>query len=178
MVYVEIEITALQIGTRVTLEIGGQFLNLTCDEVRFQGEDDNPVFLLRVGQNERELSAHQYIIQSFGGNAWKFRDNSSPITIGVLVDMIRGCFTFCVTGVDGFCNGPCVAFPRASAWRDGVLVGVDYLPSAAAPNFGPDVYVCVTCSSPPVPHSLLAAAAVPATIAELLAAGALVPSPV
>ena len=71
---------------------------------------------------------------------------------GVLVDMVRGCVTLRLNGLDG----PCVRFPGVE-WRSGVQVLVEEWPSPAV--IDRDLpRVAVSCATPPPPPSLLVAA--------------------
>ena len=98
----------------------------------------------------------------FGRNNWAWSDATAPATIGLLVDMRRGCVRYRLNGIDG----PCVAFPLSAAWRDGVCVHIKNLPTY---DFHGG-HVEVTCATPPVPESLVAAAD-PRTISELVESG-------
>ena len=92
------------------------------------------------------------------------RDLSS-VVFGVLVDMVRGCVTFRLNGI----NGPCVRFPNVN-WRLGVHLSVSHFP--IEPEHDP-MQIVVSCATPPVPPSLLEAAANPLTGAEHVAAGSM-----
>ena len=73
--------------------------------------------------------------------------------------------TFRLNGTD--C--PCVRFPASAEWREGVRLTLSGLPDP-----GDDTQrVVVSCATPPVPPSLLEAAANPLTGAEHVAAGSM-----
>ena len=85
--------------------------------------------------------------------------------MSVLVDMVRGCATFGLNGV----VGPCMRF-TGDEWRDGVQVSARGFPLTQVLEGGRCI---VSCTSPPTPPSMLAAASHPMTIADHLAAGSL-----
>ena len=98
-----------------------------------------------------------------------------PVTIGCLVDVVRGCVTFRLNGIDG----PCVRFP-AFPWQSGVRIGVDFFPDCGGarayenPTTGEVQYYprcVVSCASLKAPPSMLAEAEHPMTAAEHLARG-------
>ena len=64
--------------------------------------------------------AHQVDMQRVGAfvDNWTWCDE--PVIIGCLVDVVRGCVTFRLNGIDG----PCVRFP-GFPWQSGVRLGVD-----------------------------------------------------
>ena len=104
---------------------------------------------------------------SLGVDSWSYCE--APVTIAVLVDMVRGCATFGVNGL----AGPCVRFPPGGAWRSGVqiLTTPGCFPLTSTLDGG---RLVVSCATPPTPPSMLAAAASqPMTVAEHLAAGSL-----
>ena len=102
-------------------------------------------------------------IKSLGDDSWTWCED--PVVFGVLVDMVRGCVTFRVNGIDG----PCVRFPNAD-WRLGVHLCLSHIP--IEPEHDP-MQIVVSCATPPVPPSLLEAAANPLTGAEHVAAGSM-----
>ena len=79
--------------------------------------------------------------------------------------MVRGCVTFRLNGIDG----PCVRFANAN-WRLGVHLCVSHFP--IEPEHDP-MQIVVSCATPPVPPSLLEAAANPLTGTEHVAAGSM-----
>ena len=95
-----------------------------------------------------------------------------PVTMSVLVDMVRGCATFGLNGL----AGPCVRFPPGGAWRDGVQVVARGFPQSPMGVNG--VRCFVSCATPPTPPPMLAAASHPMTAAEHLAAGSMRTAPV
>lgn len=112
-------------------------------------------------------------MQSLGVDSWSYCE--APVTLSILVDMVRGCATFGLNGL----AGPCVRFPPGGAWRDGVQI-------VTQPGSFPDAASVVgiaslldgdrciaSCATPPTPPSMLAAASHPRTVAEHLAAGSL-----
>ena len=103
-------------------------------------------------------------MSSLGVDSWSYcRD---PVTMSVLVDMVRGCATFGLNGL----AGPCVRFPAGGTWRRGVQVVARGFP----PGSVLDGSRClVSCATPATPPSMLAAASHPMTVAEHLAAGSL-----
>lgn len=90
--------------------------------------------------------------------------------------MARGCATLRLNGIDG----PCVSFP-GDLWRRGVRIVVEDFPDLAGEEVSRHVtgdvsrypWCVVSCETPPIPVSLLEAAADPMTVAEHLAAGSL-----
>ena len=102
---------------------------------------------------------------SLGVDSWSYcRD---PVTMSVLVDMVRGCATFGLNGL----AGPCVRFPAGGTWRDGVQVVARGFPQSPMGVNG--VRCIVSCATPPTPSTMLAAASHPMTAAEHLAAASL-----
>ncbi len=102
-------------------------------------------------------------IKSLGDDSWTWCDE--PVVFGVLIDMVRGCVTFRLNGIDG----PCVRFPNVN-WRRGVHLSVSHFP--IEPEHDP-MQIVVSCATPPVPPSLLEAAANPLTLTEHVAAGSM-----
>ena len=109
-----------------------------------------------------------------GRASWTW--GKAPVIFGVLVDMARGCATLRLNGIDG----PCVSFP-GDLWRRGVRIVVEDFPDLAGEEVSRHVTgdvsryprCVVSCETPPIPVSLLEAAADPMTVAEHLAAGSL-----
>ena len=111
-----------------------------------------------------DLAPRSLFIPSLGVDSWSYV--TAPVTMSVLVDMVRGCATFGLNGL----AGPCVRFPPGGAWRDGVQVCAQGFPLAQVLEGGRSI---VSCATPPTPHAMLAAASHPMTVAEHLAAGSL-----
>ena len=99
-------------------------------------------------------------VKSFGANSWTW--NKDPVVFGVLVDMVRGCVTYRLNGLDG----PCMKFPD---YVRKARISVDRLPVAGDRV----VPLVISCATPPIPSSLRAAAANPLTAKEHIAAGTL-----
>ena len=89
----------------------------------------------------------------------------APVTLSVLVDMVRGCATFGLNGL----AGPCVRFP-GEGWRNGVHVQARGFPVPAVLE---GARCILSCATPPTPPAILAAASHPMTVVEHLAAGSL-----
>ncbi len=88
----------------------------------------------------------------------------------MLVDLNRGCVTFRINGIDG----PCVRFPPGSDWGGGVTIELSEFPTqrkGTPPPDGESLPVVVSCATPPVPPSLLEAAANPLSVWEHVGAG-------
>ena len=102
---------------------------------------------------------------SLGVDSWSYCQD--PVTMSILVDLVRGCATFGLNGL----AGPCVRFPAGGTWRDGVQVVARGFPQSPMGVNG--VRCIVSCATPPTPSTMLAAASHPMTIADHLAAGSL-----
>ena len=102
-------------------------------------------------------------IPSLGVNSWSYCE--APVTLSVLVDMVRGCATFGLNGL----AGPCVRFP-GEGWRNGVHVQARGFPVPAVLE---GARCILSCATPPTPPAILAAASHPMTVVEHLAAGSL-----
>ena len=103
------------------------------------------------------------LIKSLSDGIWSWCED--PVVFGVLVDVVRGCMTIRLNGVDG----ECVRFPAGTEWGAprGVSLRVGQFPEndvLAEP-------LIVSCATPPVPPSLLEAAANPLSVPEHVAAG-------
>ena len=105
---------------------------------------------------------------SLGVDSWSYCE--APVTMSVLVDLVRGCATFGLNGL----AGPCVRF-SGDAWRDGVQIATPpgCFPMAAVVGRSLGGRCVISCATPPTPPSMLAAASHPMTVAEHLAAGSL-----
>ena len=105
---------------------------------------------------------------SLGVDSWSYCKD--PVTMSVLVDMVRGCATFGLNGL----AGPCVRF-SGDAWRDGVQIATPpgCFPMAAVVGRSLGGRCVISCATPPTPTWMLAAASHPMTAAEHLAAGSL-----
>ena len=113
--------------------------------------------------NSNRLSPGDLLeMPSLGVDSWSYCE--APVTMSVLVDMVRGCVTFGLNGL----AGPCVRFP-SEGWRNGVQVVARGFPQSPM-NGGRCI---VSCATPPTPPSMLAAGSHPMTVAEHLAAGSL-----
>ena len=102
-------------------------------------------------------------LPSLGVNSWSYCE--APVTLSVLVDMVRGCATFGLNGL----AGPCVRFP-GEGWRNGVHVQARGFPVPAVLE---GARCILSCATPPTPPAILAAASHPMTVVEHLAAGSL-----
>ena len=111
---------------------------------------------------------------SLGVDSWSYCE--APVTMSVLVDLVRGCATFGLNGL----AGPCVRFPPGSEWRDGVQIATSpgCIPMASVLGRSLGGRCIVSCATPPTPPSMLAAASHPMTAAEHLAAGSMRIAPV
>ena len=161
--YVEVTTTAAWYGTRLTFEgvDGYECLGIQVD--------------CRQHENARELcfirlngSQVNYLwIKSLGDDTWTWCNE--PVVFGVLVDLVRGCVTFRLNGIDG----PCVRFPNVN-WRRGVYISISRFPKDPRHDMtGERMQLVASCATPPVPPSLLEAAAHPLTGAEHIAAGSM-----
>jgi hypothetical protein len=180
--YVEVTVNAAWYGTRLALvdaggvrsrllrtvngkenkfpsEFADEFLGFQVDTHQSRPPADNPQDhpqLCFIKMNGTHLR-----IKSLGDDSWTWCDE--PVVFGVLVDMVRGCVTFRLNGIDG----PCVRFPNAN-WRLGVHLSVSHFP--IEPEHDP-MQIVVSCATPPVPPSLLEAAANPLDVFAHVAAG-------
>ena len=159
--YVEVTVSAAWYGTRLMLvdADGEEFVGIQVDthlsHHANMPEDHPQMCFIRMNGN--------YLwIKSLGDDSWTWCNE--PVVFGVLVDMVRGCVTFGINGIDG----PCVRFSSVSR-RGGVHIRVSHLPmDTSTPS-----EVVVSCATPPPPPSLLEAAANPFTGAEHIAAGSM-----
>ena len=159
--YVEVTVSAAWYGTRLMLvdADGEEFVGIQVDthlsHHANMPEDHPQMCFIRMNGN--------YLwIKSLGDDSWTWCNE--PVVFGVLVDMVRGCVTFGINGIDG----PCVRFSSVSL-RGGVHIRVSHLPmDTSTPS-----EVVVSCATPPPPPSLLEAAATPLTGAEHVAAGSM-----
>ena len=105
---------------------------------------------------------------SLGVDSWSYCKD--PVTMSVLVDMVRGCATFGLNGL----AGPCVRF-SGDAWRDGVQIATPpgCFPMAAVVGRSLGGRCVISCATPPTPPSMRETASHPMTVAEHLAAGSL-----
>ena len=161
--YVEVTTTAAWYGTRLTFEgvDGYECLGFQVD--CRANEDARELCFIRLNGSQ----VNYLWIKSLGDDSWTW--NEDPVVFGVLVDMVRGCVTFRLNGIDG----PCVRFPNAN-WRGGVYISVSRFPKDPRHDqTGELMQVVASCATPPVPPSLLEAAANPFTGAEHIAAGSM-----
>ena len=156
VIYVEVRLRCAWLGTRLIIHgLGQPFL--------FQLGSSHRGDIVRLVVEEPENQG--LVIQSFGANSWSWCED--PVVFGVLVDMVRGCVTLRLNGLDG----PCVRFPGVE-WRSGVQVLVNEFPVAGVINrYLPRT--AISCATPPPPPSLLVVAEDPMTVEEHLAAGSL-----
>ncbi|CAH0374404.1 unnamed protein product, partial [Pelagomonas calceolata] len=127
------------------------------------GHDNGHIAVL-----ERNVDDDMLEMPSLGVDSWSYCQD--PVTMSVLVDMVRGCVTFGLNGL----AGPCVRFPADDTWRSGVQLVARNFPLLAPMDGGRSQGRCiVSCATPPTPPSMLAAASHPRTVAEHLAAGSL-----
>ena len=156
VIYVEVRLNCAWLGTCLIIHGLGQPF-----EFELGGSHGGDIVRLVV----EDAEVQGLVIPSLGVNSWSWCND--PVTFGVLVDMVRGCVTFRLNGLDG----PCVRFPGVE-WRSGVQVLVEEWPSPAV--IDRDLpRVAVSCATPPPPPSLLVAAEEPMTVEEHLATGSL-----
>ena len=123
-----------------------------------QGRDVRDICFLR-------MNGRYFLIKSLSDSIWSWCEE---VVFGALVDTVRGCVTFRLNGVDG----PCL-FLGADWWgAEGVRIELSDFPGPGWENGGP-LPLIVSCATPPVPPSLLEAAANPLTGAEHVAAGSM-----
>ena len=107
---------------------------------------------------------------SLGVDSWSYCE--APVTMSVLVDLVRGCATFGLNGL----AGPCVRFPPGGAWRDGgvqIVTPPGCIPMASVLGRSLGGRCVISCATPPTPPSMRETASHPMTAAEHLAAGSL-----
>ena len=117
-----------------------------------------------------DLAPRSLFIPSLGVDSWSYV--TAPVTMSVLVDMVRGCATFGLNGL----AGPCVRFPPGGAWRDGgvqIVTPPGCIPMASVLGRSLGGRCVISCATPPTPTWMLAAASHPMTVSEHLAAGSL-----
>ena len=157
--YVEVTTSAAWFGTRLVFDGSDPY-----QEFGFQLDcDGGKTCLVKTSDYN---SSNFFQIKSFGNEAWSWCED--PVIFGLLVDMNRRCVTFRLNGFDG----PCVRFPNGfMVGADGVRIKMSDFPTdrKGAP---PEGYsVVVACATPPVPPSLLEAAANPLDVFEHVSAG-------
>ncbi len=155
--YVEVRLTHAWWGTRLELHGLGQRFRFVLEN-NGDGADTGNIGNIACfwqGPADGMLS-----MSSLGVDSWSY--TKDPVTVSVLVDMVRGCATFGLNGL----AGPCVRFP-GDTWRDGVHIVARGFPQSRGRR------CIVACATPPTPPSMLAAASHPMTVSEHLAAGAL-----
>ena len=161
--YVEVSFTYAWWGTGLGLRgVGPEGFEFVLDNNEDGGEDI--AARRRTGHiaGLEEIVGDILEMPSLGVDSWSYCE--APVTMSVLVDMVRGCATFGLNGL----AGPCVRFP-GEGWRSGVQLVARGFPQS--PMDG--VRCIVSCATPPTPPSMLAAASHPMTVAEHLAAGSL-----
>ena len=141
----------------------------------FGGSDPSQDFGLQLDYDGRNIclikmsdynSSNFFRIKSFGNEGWSWCED--PVIFGVLVDMNRGCVTFRLNAIDG----PCVRFPNGfMLGADGVRIKMSEFPTDRKGTPPEEYSVVVACATPPVPPSLLQAAANPLDVFEHVAAG-------
>ena len=107
---------------------------------------------------------------SLGVDSWSYCE--APVTMSVLVDLVRGCATFGLNGL----AGPCVRFPPGGAWRDGgvqIVTPPGCIPMASVLGRSLGGRCVISCATPPTPPSMRETASHPMTAAEHLASGSL-----
>ena len=161
--YVEVRFTYAWWSTG--LEIYGMGQRFCCMLNNIGGSAETGHIACFVQGSLADLAPRSLFIPSLGVDSWSYV--TAPVTMSVLVDMVRGCATFGLNGL----AGPCVRFPGDLWRRDGVQVCAQGFPLAQVlPPGGRSI---VSCATPPTPPSMLAAASHPMTVAEHLAAGSL-----
>ena len=168
--YVEITTTAGWYGTCLAFDGLGPLhdfgFQLDYDEFNDALNAHGEICLIKMCDLNVAPPSNYFRIKSLGNDSWTWC--TEPVTFGVLVDMDRGCVTFRLNGVDG----PCVRFPPGSDWRGGVTIKISEFPTqrkGTPPQ--DDLPVVVSCATPPVPPSLLEAAANPLTVWGHVGAG-------
>ena len=163
--YVEVSLTCSWWGTGLELlGLGHKFRFVLNNNGDFNTDETGQIACFWPGPAHVMLS-----MPSLGVDTWEYCEvTAPPVTMSVLVDMVRGCATFGLNGL----AGPCVRFPPGGAWRDGVQIVTPpgCLPIASVLDGGRSI---VSCATPPTPHWMLAAASHPRTVPEHLAAGSL-----
>ena len=159
--YVEVRFTYAWWSTGLEIYGTGQRFQCTLNN---HGGSAQTGHIACFGQGSLVLAPRSLFIPSLGVDSWSYCEE--PVTMSVLVDMVRGCATFGLNGL----AGPCVRFPGDEWRRDGVQVRARGFPHAHVLEGGRCI---VSCTTPPTPPSMLAAASHPMTVAEHLAAGSL-----
>ena len=166
--YVEVRFTYAWWSTG--LEIYGLGQRFCCMLNNIGGSAETGHIACFVQGSLADLAPRSLFIPSLGVDSWSYV--TAPVTMSVLVDMVRGCATFGLNGL----AGPCVRFPGDLWRRDAVQVCAQGFPLAQVlPPGGRSI---VSCATPPTPPSMLAAASHPMTAAEHLAAGSMRIAPV
>ncbi len=160
--YVEVRFTYAWWSTG--LEIYGLGQRFCCMLNNIGGSAETGHIACFVRGSLADLAPRSLFIPSLGVDSWSYV--TAPVTMSVLVDMVRGCATFGLNGL----AGPCVRFPAGGTWRRGVQVDAWGFPPGSVLDGG---RCLVSCATPPTPPSMLAAASHPMTVAEHLAAGSL-----
>ena len=142
-------------------------------EVSLVGRDSD-TFSFRTGLiEESETEAVFFLLNGVKYHIPALDDTWSwvcaPVTFGLLVDMSRACVTLRFNAHDALCldlTRNCVA--------EGLEVRVESFPDEVEDAHGGVAPVIVSCSTPPTPTSLLAAAAEPLGLDAHHSAGTLV----
>ena len=162
--YVEVSFTYAWWGTGLGLRgVGPEGFEFVLDNNEDGGEDI--AARRRTGHiaGLEEIVGDILEMPSLGVDSWSYCE--APVTMSVLVDMVRGCATFGLNGL----AGPCVRFP-GEGWRNGVHVQARGFPVPAVLE---GARCILSCATPPTPPAILAAASHPMTVVEHLAAGSL-----
>ena len=149
LVYLEFTLSIVWFGTCFYCQYGGSAMMLRF----FMEEDELGNELTGDPQDDARVGLFVddqfYGVPAFGNN-WSYHED--PVTVGLLVDTVRGCVTFHMNDIDG----PCLPLGGSDWKQSGVFVYVaDFVKS---PSLDDDYPTEVTVSTPPCPPSLLRAA--------------------
>ena len=148
LVYLEFTLSIVWFGTCFYCQYGGSAMMLRF----FMEEDELGNELTGDPQDDARVGLFVddqfYRVPTFGNN-WSYHEY--PVTVGLLVDTVRGCVTFHMNDIDG----PCLPLGGSDWKQSGVFVYVaDFVRSPSLD----DPPTEVTVSTPPCPPSLLRAA--------------------
>ena len=163
--YVEVRFTYAWWSTGLEIYGTGQRFQCTLNN---HGGSAQTGHIACFGQGSLVLAPRSLFIPSLGVDSWSYCEE--PVTMSVLVDMVRGCATFGLNGL----AGPCVRF-SGDAWRDGVQIATPpgCFPMAAVVGRSLGGRCVISCATPPTPPSMRETASHPMTAAEHLAAGSM-----